>query len=325
MRSPHLLAMSALLDKGQFDACRMTAQQFIEHQMEADDPNDPELAHLHLILSRALLGQHEYALAAEKADVAVFLARKTKDDLLAKESLFYAGTSYGRSTDYTTAIRRFTDCLSISAISWQADAYFGRGLCYDVLGAHSYAAADYSSALQTVPIDNITLRQRILLNLAWVLIVQKDFSNADSTLSQMETENAGKKDLLLQAQIAHDRIHMAHLKGENHAAFLQAIAALSLMEQDYPHVRAHVAMTLMSMLGDTPFAQQAFTLGVLAKRLAGVAGRPDLDDDASRSLQMLQCRTGSDSLTDALAEMRQVLPGAIQRRKPRNQRSGGVS
>lgn len=323
---PHHMAITALLEKGQFDACRLMAQEFIAQQLAIPQPDDLELAYLYLVLCRALLGVHEYELAAEKADVAVFLAMKSKDDVLLEEARYRAGTSYGRAADYRTAIRRFTDCLTHTGGKLQAEAYFGRGLAYDVLGAYSYASADYQSAIQLLSPDKTQLGRKARLNLAWVLILQRKFADAEALLAQLENAIGAEDDRLLQAQIAHDRIHMGHLKGENKNAFVQAVAVLGRLDQGYPHVRAHVAVTLLSMAADKNLAQHAFTFGVLAKRLAGSANRPDLDEEVSKAILQLQCQTGTDGLVQSLSGMRQVLPGALQgRRASKRRHSGGVS
>lgn len=287
----------------------------IDGLMALPEPDDGELAQLHLILCLCLLGSHDCEAAGEKADVAQFLARKLKDGQLLEEALYRSGTSYGRAGQYRTAIRRFTDCVQCSTEFHRGDAFFGRGLCYDVLGAYSFAIRDYEEAIRLASASNPVLARKARLNLAWVFILRRDFPQAEGVLAQLASETEAAVEQSVQLQIAHDRVHMAHLKGEGRNAFAQALFILREAGDDYPHIRAHTAITLMALAGVSEAEQDAFTLGTLGKRLAALADRPDLDEDASREMQSLERRAGTDCLAQSLLKMRQVLPGALKAQK----------
>jgi hypothetical protein len=142
----------------------------------------------------------------------------------------------------------------------------------------------------------------------------------------LAAEAEADQDRTLQLQLAHDRIHLAFLKGQHGEAVRQAVSELRAIGNEYSHIRAYIAFTLMSVAADHCLPQTAFTLGVATKRLAGQARRPDLDQKASKKMRALEQSVGPEPLVHALQELRQVLPGVLVRRKStrNNGELGGV-
>lgn len=299
------------------------AEELIAQQMAAPSPDDQELACLLIYLSRSLTGLHEYEAACEKADIAAFLAHKLKVEGLLEEALYRAGSSYVRAGEYRTAVKRFTTCTTGNANVFRVEVLYNRALAYTNLGSYAQATLDYEAALQAEAERRPQMSRLCRINLAWVLILQQEFERAEALLAEFAAQDS---DQAVQLQIAHDRAHISFLKGDNLNAFCLALVALRQAGGDYPHIRAHIVLTLMALATSEDLPQQAFTLGVFAKRLAGVARRPDLDDEASWQMQELECQAGTEHLARSLQEVREILPGTLQRPKATQggQRTRGV-
>lgn len=313
---PHHAALTALLTQGQFDACKIMAEALIAQQIALPQPDDQELARLHLILCRTLVGLEDYKSATAKADIAAFLARKLKDDALLEEALYRAGGCCIRSGDYRPAIHRLTESLDCGSAVFREETQYNRGLAYDSQGAYSYAVADYEAALRSAAGRKPHVARVCSINLAWVLIRLREFTRAEEILTMLSEEAGGhQQDEVLQLQVAHDRLHMAYLKGRHGEALTQALAALRRSGKNYPHIRAQILLTLVSLAVDGGLPQQAFTFGLLAKRLAAQARRPDIDEKVSRQLQAIEYQVGSEHLVESLHKLRQVPVGHSHARR----------
>jgi len=337
-RFPHHAALELLAEQKQFDACRMVAEKMIADQMAPPSVDqglpaeamlqrwqdrDLELAHLHLILSRCLFGLHEYQAAATNADMARLLARTAGEFSLYAEACHLAGACQGQAGNLNTAAERFTDCLQHATGLLRAKALYNRGHVYERQGAYGYAVPDYEEALQLAGGLDRRLERSAMTNLAWDLIMLKQFERAEELLERLETAPDAQADAVLRAQIAHDKLHIAHLQGQHRQAFQQIVQALRRTDQAFPHVRARVALTTMSLAADLGLHEEACVVGLVAKRLASQAQRPDLDDEASRLLHDLEAEAGTDCVVQSLQRARQLLPGVIK--TGRGKKSGGVA
>lgn len=320
--SPHHAILASLLDKKQYEACKLAVEETITAEMARPEPGDRELAHLHIFLCRSLYGLHQYKSAGEKADIAVFLAQKLRDDMLLPEAQFRAGVCYGSQGDYPSAIERLTGCIAGGSPKYLAEALYTRAWCYKSMGAYSYAIPDYDAAIGLVEERDAAQTLTYRIGLAWVLILCQEFDRAEQVLSQLSSEPGAEADPELQLQIAHDRAHLDYMTKQGRAALAQALSALRKAGKDYAHVRAHIAVTLIGLAADKEASKDAFTLGVLAKRLAGEAHRSDLDREATRQMRILEHQTGTDCLVQALLEAGQVMPGVINRRRAQSQNWG---
>lgn len=335
---PHHAALDLLLQQQQFDACRMVAEKMIEDLMapltiEPGIPaetliqqwqsRDLELAQLHLTLSRCLLGLSEYEIAATTADAAALLARKAADTDTHAEALHIAGACHGQAGNLSTAAQRFSECLQHASGGLRARALYNRGHVYERQGAYAYAVPDFESALELADGIDPKIARSTMINLAWDLIMLREFQRAEELLERLAAVPDADDDDLLRAQIAHDKLHMAYLQGHHREALRQMFLALRETGQEFPHVRARIAITALSMASDLGLQEEAFVIGILAKRLAGQAKRPDLDDEASRLLQTLEGEAGTDCLIESLQRARQLMPGAIKSRRSR--KAGGVA
>lgn len=340
-RFPQHSALEMLLEQKQFDACRMVAEKMIEElmapprvegeQSAASAANrwqerDLELAHLLYLLAQCLRGMDEYETAAIKADMAGLLARKAKDMKLYVEAVHLAGGCHGQVGSYRTAIQHYTDCLAHAEGIQRARAFYNRGHMHERQGAFAFAVPDLEQAIELAKDQDEFLLRTAMITLAWNLILLKEFHRAERTIEQLLARSGAGDDGRIQAQVAHDRLHMAFLQGQGKDAFTQALRALRPIAQDYPHVRAHIALTLMSLATEQNLAEEASVVGLLAKRLAGMAKRQDLDDEVNRRLQGLEAQAGTDSLVQALTKTRQLMPGAVglRRTSRRGQKIGGV-
>lgn len=344
-RFPQHVALELLYQQGQYEPCRMVAEKLIAELMAppqvgslvGDVPSveqafkrwqerDLELSCLHINLSRALLGLHDHESAASKADMAALLANKAGDQEVAGEALHVAGVCYSQAGNYRLAVDRFTECLNHAAGLLRAKALYNRGHAYGRQGAYSFAAPDYAEALRLAAELDQNVARVCRINLAWTLTLLRDFQAAEELLTQLATSPGADSDRLLQVQLAHDRLHMAYLLGQGRDALRQALAALRGASKQYPHVRARIALTLMSVSTDNSLPEQACTLGVLAKRLAGQAKRPDIDEEAGRQLQTLEFQAGTECLMQSLQKAQQVAPGAVRSRQVsrRSSKAGGV-
>jgi tetratricopeptide (TPR) repeat protein len=313
--SPHHAILLSLLDKKQFEACRTTVEDMITDQLNEANPCDSELAQLHIIHCRSLYGLLQYQPAGEKADIAAFLARKLKDNELLGEALYRAGVCFGVHGDQHTAIQRFSGCIETGVTAFRGEAFYSRGYCYVNVGAYSSAVSDYEAALNWAAQHDSSQARKYRINLAWALLLDHRFDRAELVLCEASQEPGASEDRTLQLQISHDRAHMAYLLKQGRTAFHKAMVALRQSGREFPHIRAHIALTLMGLATDHEMPQEAFSLGVLAKRLAGQALRADLDDEASRKMQALELDAGTDCLVKSLCETGQVLRGALNRRK----------
>ena len=343
-RYPQHGILISLLQKKQFEACRVTVEETIENLLAAPDldevaseqpladavkwvrQRDHELVALHIILCLALFNLNLFREAGEKADIAGFLARKVKDDELLGEALYRAGVCYGSNEDYPTATQRLTDCITLGNEAFLGDALYNRGTVYKSIGAYQQAIPEYEAAIAWALNRKPELVKWGRINLAWVLILSQEFSRAEEVLERLSQDADAGTDRTLQLQIAHDHAHMAFLRGQGRESLQQAYVCMQRAGREYPHVRARVALTLMGLALDQGMPQEAFTLGIVSKRLAGQAHRFDLDEEASRNLRDLEYREGTEALIEPLQRLRQVLKGSVTRRKAvrANNHVGGV-
>lgn len=331
-RYPHHAVLTLLLQKRQYDACRLAAEEMIGALMagqsdgdqaatESSDGRSPlkdrdrELACLHLIWCMALFSLNKYSDAAEKADLAAFLASLVKDEELRAEALFRAGVCYGAAADYQRATQRLTDCIADGTDTFRGDAFYNRGMVYQSMGAFQYAVPEYEAAIAWGSDRKPDLVRRSSINLAWVLILCREFSRAETLLEQLETAQGAVEDRTLQMQLNHDRLHMSYLQGNGLDAIKRAVAGLGEAGKEYTHVRAHIILTLIGLASEQHLTNEAFIFGILSKRLAGQAHRQDLDDEAGRQLRDLECADGTEYLSQTLHQLRQVLRGSTTRRR----------
>lgn len=339
-RYPHHAVLTSLLQKGQTDACEATVAEMVAHlmadhhmdELPTDTPGagilkllrdrDRELACLHIIWCMALFSRGQFRAAAEKADLAAFLCQKVNDKQLFGEARYRAGVCYSSNGEYPVGIGRLTECIDSGVADFRGDALYNRGFAHQALAAYDHAIPDYQAAIEWGAERKPDLVRRSRINLAWVLILSREFACAERTLSELAL--AGSEDRLINLHIAHDQAHIHLLKGQSITALREALAALNQSGQEYPHVRADIVLTLMAIATDQEMPQEAFTLGLLAKRLAGQARRFDLDERASRRMQELECQEGTEALVRSLQQLRQVLQGSKGRRKRVADVSGGV-
>lgn len=343
-RFPRHAALEMLLEQEQFEACRTVAERMIEELMlpptveslpqsqsvatvlASCQERDLELGYLHVLLSRCLHGLSDFEMAAIKADMAGLLARKANDLSLLAQATHLSGVCYSQAGNYRLAVQQLTRCLDHAEGLLRAKALYNRGHAYVRQGAHSFAVPDYEGALGLAIEFGPGLARNCRVNLAWTLILLKEFQRADAVLAEIAGEPGAESDRLVQVQMAHDRLHMAHLQGHDKDALRQVFEALRHCGQEYPHVRARIALTAMSIATSQGLPEQAVVLGVLSKRMAGKAKRPDLDDEASRRLQTLEVEAGTDCLAQSLQRMKQLMPGVTGPRKlsKRGHKIGGV-
>lgn len=331
---PQHAVLVSLLKKGQYEACRATTEEMIAELMETPEEGflpvedqsaqgmlkglrdrDRQLACLHIILCVAHFGLKRFREAAEKADIAAFLGRKVHDQDVVVEALYRSGVCYSSNGEYPPAAQRLTECLGAGLDRLRGDALYNRGFAYHVMGAYGYAVPDYEAAILWAADRDEDLVRRSRINLAWVLILSNEFARAEELLSALGTAKGADEDRWLQLHIEHDLSHIRHLQGNGREALKHVHRALRQAAKDYPHVRARVALTLMGVASQQGMLQEAFSLGVFAKRLAGHASRVDLDDEASRRMRELECQEGSEHLAQSLQQLGQLLPGSVARRK----------
>lgn len=319
-RYPNHIAYTTLLEQKQFVACRIACRAWISQLTAVDQPNDHEISCLHLLIGRAFMAEQDYSTAAEEFDIAVYLARRVNDVALLEEALYRGGVAYSRARSYRTAVKRLTDAIECGGEKYRGEALYARAFTYETMGADEFAIPDYEAALLGAK-DEPQLARRCRINLAWALILQRNFKRAEEVLGQLTVGPDAADDAALQFQVAHDRLHISYLKGDGREALTKGLALLK-DAKDYPHVRAHVALTMMSYAGDRGQHGYAFILGVFAKRLGGQARRLDIDEEASRKMRQLEYQAGTECLIESLQQVRQVLPGSVTRRKAT--RGGGV-
>lgn len=307
----HHHVLLTLLEGKQFEACRMSCEALIEQELNKPDPSDAELARLYLILSRAWVGLEQYRKAAESADYAWCLARKTRNNLLIAEARYRAGAAYGLSKEYITAVERFTDALKCGETVFTGTVLYNRGFAYRNMGAYLLAVPDFEAAHQWAIAHGAAWRENCWINLVWVLILSREFERAEQLLT--EFEQARQPERLLQLQAEHDRVHLSFLQGRHKEAVERAISALRHCGTEYPHIRAYTAISLLELAAEIELSDAGFAMGIFSKRLAARARRPDLDDEASAHLLDLECKKGPEGFTAALMRIGEIRPGAVPR------------
>lgn len=322
-RSQYELLLT-LLETEQYAACRIAVEKLIDQELESEQPDDRTLAQQHLVLSRALRRLREGRRAAEAADTAAFLARKVKDRDLLAEALFRSGVGYGEAGDYSRAVERLTRALELGEHEFTGRGLYNRGLFSELMGAYSHAAQDYRAALKHARQGREPWLPACCLNLAWTLILAKELCEAEEVLSELELHLLATESRSSQLQVAHHRAHMRYLREQHADAIRDTVAVIAEAGVKYPAVRSAALLTMAQLAAEAGGLQEAYTFGVLSKRLAGKAQRPDLDGEASRQIRQLQLETGSDYMVEALLSLQQVLPGAALRgRGQRPQKRGG--
>lgn len=330
--SSHHAVLLSLLKKSEFAACRAAVEDLISEQMDSQQPDDLELAHLHVILCRALFGLHDCLAAGDAADLATFLGRKVKAHDVMGEALYRAGICYAAGGEFRTAVARFTAYLDheqyySTATTFKGDVLYGRGYAYDGMRAYSYSVQDYESALKWMLDKGDTTKvQRCRQNLAWALILRQELVRAEQVLTELEEDAVTTGDELTTHHVAHDRTHMRYLEKDYVGAITEAVNLLDQAGNQFPQVRCHVALTLIAVAQAVKRPQEAAVLAVIAERLAGQAHRPDLEAEANELLQTIEGHAGTECLAQALFDTRQWLPGSVGRRRRTNSAgaTGGV-
>lgn len=339
MQVPQHATLQLLLDQKQFHACRLVVEKLIDDLMdvsqayERPEPlpftrcqeRDVELALLYLMLSKCQYGMHEWELAATHAEASSLLARKAGDLRLHAEALHTAGVCHIQAGNYPRAVQVLTQALDHAQALLRVKGFFNRGHAYERMCAFQAAASDYDAGLRLADGTDENMARLCRINLAWVLILTENFSRAEAVLVELEAAPGESTSELVRAHVSHDRLHMAYLRREHKLALSKAIETMQQLPDQHPHVKAQIAMTIMDMMADHALPEQAITIGLLVKRLAALARRPDLDEAASRRLQSLESTAGTPCLVQSLQRLRQVAPlGSRHRMATGDRPSGGT-
>lgn len=299
--------LSDLLRQGHYTACRERAEQVLLQ----GDLDSLGLATTYLALSRSLsaLGANQEALAP--AELALHFARDCGENDLLGSAICHSAYVYGENRLYKRAVARLAEyfyyySLYREARSLEGWVLYNMGVFYRAMGRGTKALEYYTKALhwhereRTAPHE----LERCRANLAWQALKLGQVDLAEDCMAGSAAYlEAHPHDLDARARHWNNLAFHAYMTGAHQRAMLHASQVVGLRGVS-PLRKAYACLTLHYTARSLGKERVAVGMGVLARIQASVARRPDVEEEASRSLlQMLQERDGLPLMEDLFAQL----------------------
>jgi tetratricopeptide (TPR) repeat protein len=303
-----LSMLAALLEERRFSECRAAAEQLLSDTGLAE----ADRAQAFLALSCSLSGLHTVQAAIGPAELAVLLSRQSGDYDLMGRSLCHLAMLYQQSGLHQRAADCLADYFHSFGLYRRARGMEGwvlshLGLFNEAMGQTSKALEYYRRALawHTDQGAEPALVEQHRGDLAWLLLKAGRLGEAKPLLEQSaEYLRVAPNDLEARACHQNCLAYRDYLSGNHDAALSLGIQVIQMPAVSAAR-KAHAYLTLHYAARAMGRIREAVGLGTLARIQATVAGRPDLADEAVRSVLHIQQAGRLPQAEDLLESLRQ--------------------
>lgn len=298
--------LSALLRQRRFGECREGAERLLLQ----GGLTPVELAAVYLALSRSLsvLSGHQEALGP--AELAMHYARSCGENDLLGRAICHSAYTYHENRLYKRAVARLAEYFYYYSLYKQARSLEGwvlynMAVFYRAMGRGTKALEYYVKAYRWHVAEAPDPQQveRCRANLAWQYLKMGEVQPAEAYMEGSEEYLVQfPNDLDARARHWNTLAFHAYMTGAYFRAMETAARVVGLRGVT-PLRKAYACLTLHYSARALRKERVAIGMAVLARIQASVARRPDVEEEATRSLlQMLQQREGLPLMEDLFAQ-----------------------
>lgn len=299
--------LSNLLNQGRYAECRGAAEALL--QSGGLDPADQAGAYLALSQSLSALQANQEALGS--AELAVHYARDCGDNDLLGRAICHSALVYYQNGLHKRAVSRLNEYFRYHALYRQARRLEGwvlhsLGLFYRAMGRGEQALAYFEKAWRWKVQEGGEPDQleECRSDLIWQLLRHGDVDAAEGLLAESETHLSHRpEDRDGRARYWINLAYHHHMTGLHRRA-MEAASQVVAVRGIAPVWKAQACLIIHHAARAVGKEQVAAGMAILARIQAGLARRPDLEEEATRSLlQMLQQHEEPPRLEELLAEL----------------------
>lgn len=284
-------SLADFLQANRFRECKEAAESLLRRGALST----VEQAQVYLALSRSLAALNDSQDGLGAAEIAIHLARQTQEyDLLGRAcyhlaELCHDNRLYKRALTILDEYYRYFTLYSV-AKGLEGRVLHVTALCHQAMGRGAKALEYFGKALAWFLArgEHPHLSEICRAGLTWHLLRMGELNATDKLLAESEAYfRLCPNDLEARARYLNNLAYKACLQGN----YPEAISrALRLVDQRgiAPAHKAQACLTLQQATQALGLAREAYGLGLLAKIQASVARRPDIEEEAVRSLLKLR-------------------------------------
>ncbi|HYF93815.1 MAG TPA: hypothetical protein VD969_16505 [Symbiobacteriaceae bacterium] len=300
--------LAVMLGERRYGECRDAASQLLQ----ARDLTEPEKAQVFLALSDSRYALHAGQEAIGPAELAVYFGRQGGDYDLVGRALCHLATLYHESGLQKRAVNCLDEFFQYFGLYTRARALEGwvlsqLGLYYQAMGrggkALDYFKRAYAWHMATGATPQALEEQRG--RLVWQYLKLGNLDEAGELLGLSGAYLKGApNDLDARACYLNNLAYRYFLIGRYGTAIDSAVQALqvrnaSALRKGQACLTLHYAAKAMGLI------PEAMGLGTLARIQANVARRPDIEEEATRSMLHIQQYQGLPLMDELLRSLRQ--------------------
>lgn len=302
-----LAQLSDLLRQGHYTACREQAERLLFQ----GDLDPVGLAGTYLALSRSLSALCANQEALGPAELALHFARDCGESDLLGSAICHSAYVYCENRLYKRAVARLAEyfyyySLYREARSLEGWVLYNMGVFYRAMGRGTKALEYYTKALRWQERERAEPQEleRCRANLAWQALKLGQVELAEACMAGSAAYlELYPSDMDARARHWNNLAFHAYLTGAHRRAMELASQVVGLRGVS-PLRKAYACLTLHYTARSLGKERVAVGMAVLARIQASVARRPDVEEEASRSLlQMLQERDGLPLMEDLFAQL----------------------
>ncbi|MFZ5827641.1 MAG: hypothetical protein ACOY94_25335 [Bacillota bacterium] len=299
--------LSDLLREGRYGECREGAEALLL-QGGLDRRG---LAAVYLALSRSLSGASANQEALGPAELAVHYGRDCGDNDLLGRAICHSAYVYHENRLYKRAVARLAEyfyyySLYVDARLLEGWVLYNMAVFYRAMGRGAKALEYYVKAYrwhlgEEAPPQQV---EKCRANLAWQHLKMGEIGPAEACMEGSEEYlHRFPNDLDARSRHWNNLAFHAYMTGSYRRAMETAARVVGLRGAT-PLRKAYACMTLHHTARALGKERVAIGMAVLARIQASVARRPDVEEEASRSLlQILQQREGLPLMEDLFSEL----------------------
>lgn len=302
-----LAQLSQLLRQGRYAECREAA----ETQLVRGGLDDLGSALVYLALSRSLSALHANQEALGPAELAVHYARDGGDCDVLGRAICHSAYVYHENGLSKRAASRLAEYFHYYSFYTHARelegwVFYNMAVFYRAMGRGTKALEYYEKAHRW-HLSEGTHPQQVELcraNLAWQHLKMGEIESAEAYMEGSEDYlHQHPNDLDARARHWNNLAFHGYMTGEYRRA-METAARVVALRGVTPLRKAHACLTLHYTAKALGKERVAMGMGVLARIQASVARRPDVEEEATRSLlQMLQQKEGMPLMEDLFAQL----------------------
>lgn len=301
--------LAAMLEERRFADCRDLASELLRTR----DLTNEEKAQVFLALSYSLSALHSGQEAISPAELAVYFSRQAGDYDLYGRALCHLSTLYHQSGLHKRAIGCLNDFFQHFGLYKRARALEGwvlsqLGLYYQAMGRGTRALEYFKQAYRWQQ-DSGAGPQSVEEQrgqLTWQYLKLGQLEQASQLLTESNAYlSQYPNDLDVRACYLNNRAYRCFLTGRYGAAIDSAVQVLNMRNVSAVR-KAQACLTLHSTARAMGLSKEAMGLGTLTRIQANVAHRPDLEEEATRSMLHIQQQEGLPLMEELLRSLRQL-------------------